>query len=200
MLFVEPETLTRDGEPGMSELEDGTRGSGETARRVSCDCGLVPVTRAPDGEILNVGRKQRTVSGPLRRALELRDRGCRFPGCNLRFTEGHHLIHWADGGETSLPNTALLCDHHHRLVHEGGWAVEWWGRPNRSLAFRDPRGNTHVGWPPKPPALEEDPVETLIRASRERGVQPDALTAGARWRYERDIPDEVLFRATEAAF
>jgi len=201
-LHVEPESLAAEGEPGMSELEDGTRVSAETSRRVACDCAVVRVTRTKheDGrvEILDVGRRQRTVSTALRRALEVRDRGCRFPGCGLRFTDGHHLIHWADGGETNLDNTALLCDYHHRLVHEGGWEVEWWA-PGRSLAFRDRRGQVHVGRPPKTPEVEGDPMEILVRSNRKRGVDPDAFTAGARWRYERDIPDEVLFRAMDAA-
>lgn len=201
-LHVEAETLTCDEEPGMSELEDGTRVSAETSRRVACDCAVVRVTRRTGEhgrvEILDVGRRERTVSTPLRRALELRDRGCRFPGCGLRFTDAHHVIHWADGGETDLDNTALLCDYHHRLVHEGGWEAEWWG-PGRSLAFRDRRGQVHVGLPPKNPEVVGDPMEILVRSNRARGVEPDEWTAGARWRSERDIPDEVLFRAIEAA-
>ncbi|MGH7539939.1 MAG: DUF222 domain-containing protein, partial [Gemmatimonadota bacterium] len=135
VLHVEPETLAEEGEPGVSELEDGTRVSAETSRRLSCDCGVVRVTRGPDGDVLDVGRKTRTIPPALRRALEVRDRGCRFPGCGLRFTDGHHVVHWADGGETSLANTVLLCAHHHRLVHEGGWSLEWCGK-DRQLAFR----------------------------------------------------------------
>jgi len=200
MLHVGPETLAEDGEPGMSELEDGSRVSAETARRVCCDASVVRATRGPDGEVLDVGRKTRTIPPALRRALEVRDRGCRFPGCGLRFTDGHHVIHWADGGETNPRNLLLLCDFHHTLVHEGGWTVEWWGQgSNRRAGFRDPRGQLHVGVPPTPPELGEDPAGTLIQRNRDRGVDPDAFTAGACWEFERDIPDEVLFRATEAA-
>jgi hypothetical protein len=61
----------------------------------------------------------RTIPPHIRRALEERDRGCRFPGCASRFTEAHHVRHWADGGETSLSNLLLLCRRHHRAVHEG---------------------------------------------------------------------------------
>jgi len=78
---------------------------------------------ARTGTILSVGRKTRTVPPALRRALDYRDRGCRFPGCGRRYTDAHHVRHWADGGETSLSNTLLLCRHHHRLVHEGSWQV-----------------------------------------------------------------------------
>ena len=141
VLHVEAETLKAEGEPGRSELEDGTRVSAETSRRLSCDAGLVRIRHAPDGSVLDAGRRTRTISPALRRALEARDQGCRFPGCGLRFTEGHHVKHWADGGETSLGNTLLLCRHHHRLVHEEGWKVDWWG-PG-SAVFFDPRGGTH---------------------------------------------------------
>ena len=58
----------------------------------------------------------------MRRALLNRDKRCRFPGCtNTRSVDGHHVRHWADGGETSLDNLVLLCRHHHHLVHEGGF-------------------------------------------------------------------------------
>jgi hypothetical protein len=217
VLLVDHETLAEEGEPGRSELEDGTRVSAETSRRVSCDAGLVRLTRARDGSgdgrrrpTLNLGRRTRTVSPALRRALEVRDRGCRFPGCGLRFTEAHHVVHWADGGETSLDNTVLLCRYHHRLVHEDGWRVEWWGIGR--AAFRDPRGSVHMagrerlpprlpGGPggPDGPGGPRDPVATLARQNRLRGAEPDVWTASARWKREVDIPDDVFFRATEAA-
>jgi hypothetical protein len=162
----------------------------------------VRVTRGPNGSVLNVGRRTRTIPPALRRALEVRDRGCRFPGCGLRFTDAHHVVHWADGGETSLENSVLLCRYHHRLVHEDGWEVEWWGRrEDRAAAFRDPRGSLHVG---RPRHASDVPtgraaVTALVRANRLRGVDPDAMTASACWKRAADIPDELLFRATEAA-
>jgi hypothetical protein len=148
--------------------------------------------------VLNVGRRTRTIPPALRRALEVRDRGCRFPGCELRFTEAHHVVHWADGGETSLSNTLLLCRYHHRLMHEEGWCIEWWG--DGRLAFRDPHGSVHMeGRGRPPPELGGRPVADLVRLNRLRGADPDAWTAGSRWKREADIPDEVLFRAVEAA-
>jgi hypothetical protein len=119
MLHVDVDTLSADGEPGRSGLEEGVRVSQETSRRLSCDAALVRVTHGPDGSTLDVGRRTRTISPALRRALEVRDRGCRFPGCGLRFTDAHHVRHWADGGETSLSNCALLCRFHHRLRAAG---------------------------------------------------------------------------------
>jgi Domain of unknown function (DUF222)/HNH endonuclease len=97
----------------------------ETIRRLCCDGNLVAVADDENGEPLDVGRKQRTLSTPLRRALHARDRGCTFPGCHRRhYLDGHHLKHWANGGETVPDNLTLLCTYHHRLLHEGGFRVE----------------------------------------------------------------------------
>jgi hypothetical protein len=109
VLHVDADTLQEDKNPGISELEDGTRVSAETSRRLACDCGVVHITRDEKGEVRSAGRRIRTVNPQLRRALEARDRGCRFPGCGLRFTEAHHVVHWADGGETTVRNLVLLC-------------------------------------------------------------------------------------------
>ena len=76
-----------------------------------------------DGEPLSIGRRSRSIPPSMQRALRRRDGGCRFPGCtNTRFVDGHHIKHWADGGETSLSNLIVLCRHHHHLVHEGGFS------------------------------------------------------------------------------
>jgi hypothetical protein len=147
MLHVDMGTLAEEGVPGQSELEDGTRVSAETSRRVSCDAGLVKVGHAPDGQVGGAGRRTRTVPPSVRRALEARDRGCRFPGCGLRFTDAHHVKHWADGGETSLRNVLLLCKHHHRAVHEGGVRVCM--DANQQVVFFTPRGKTLFSAPPR---------------------------------------------------
>ncbi len=91
----------------------------------------------------------------------------------------------------------LLCSHHHRLVHEEGWKVEWWGR-ERLPASIDPRGQVslNAGW--KAPELSEDPVAALIAENTSRGVEPDYHTAGARWMTEWDIPRAVYLNALEA--
>ena len=97
----------------------------ETVRRLTCDGSLVTVVEDERGDPLDVGRKQRTVSTPLKRALYARDRGCTFPGCERRrYLDAHHLQHWAEGGETSADNLTLLCTYHHRLLHEGGFTIE----------------------------------------------------------------------------
>jgi hypothetical protein len=138
VLHVEASTLRERGEPGQSELGAGTRVSAETSRRIACDTGVVRMAHDANGHILSVGRRTRTVPTHVRRALEARDRGCRFPGCGLRFTEGHHVRHWADGGETRLGNLVLLCDRHHRFVHEGGASVCI--DKNQQILFFTPKG------------------------------------------------------------
>jgi len=116
MIHVDESALTR--QEGQSEM------SIETVKRLCCDGSVIGVVENSQGEPLSVGRKQRTVSTAIRRALWARDRGCAFPGCShTRYVDAHHLQHWADGGETSVENCCLLCSHHHKLVHEGGYSV-----------------------------------------------------------------------------
>jgi hypothetical protein len=92
----------------------------ETVRRLSCDASLLRVLENPHGEPLDVGRKTRSIPPNIRRALNSRDGGCRFPGCtHQRYVDAHHIEHWAEGGETKLSNLVTLCRLHHRLVHEG---------------------------------------------------------------------------------
>ena len=92
---------------------------------------------------LNLSRKHRLVQPALRRALEARDRGCRFPGCSHeRWLDAHHVVHWADGGETSLDNTLLLCSRHHRLLHEGGFAIR--ADANGEWQFQNANGMKQV--------------------------------------------------------
>ena len=93
---------------GTTEVGDGL--SAETCRRLLCDAGVVPMLEDASGKTIDVGRKTRTVPPALRRALNARDKTCRFPGCtHRRMLDAHHLRHWIDGGETSLENTALCC-------------------------------------------------------------------------------------------
>jgi len=112
--------------------------SAVTSRRIACDSSMVCIKEDENGEPLSIGRRSRSIPPPMRRALSARDKGCRFPGCtNTRFVDGHHIQHWADGGETSLANLVLLCRHHHHLVHEGGFVCESSG--DGGITFKDQR-------------------------------------------------------------
>jgi len=92
----------------------------ETARRIACDCVMTPVV---NGEMQSSAR---LVSGRLRKALDVRDKHCRFPGCDVPaiWSDAHHIEHWANGGLTKLFNLVLLCRRHHRMVHEGRWQLQ----------------------------------------------------------------------------
>ena len=108
----------------------------EIARRIACDAVRTEVTVAatpddsswilgPSAVPLSVGRATRTIPASIRTALVVRDQGCRFPGCDRppAWTDGHHIVHWADGGPTELANLVSLCRSHHRRVHEEGWRI-----------------------------------------------------------------------------
>ncbi|MGW3607856.1 DUF222 domain-containing protein, partial [Micromonospora sp. NPDC005161] len=106
-------------------LDTGLQLTPETVRRLACDASILPAVLGGAAQPLDVGRQRRLITGPLRRALVLRDRGCAFPGCDRppRWCDAHHIRHWADGGDTSLTNAVLLCAHHHRHIHHNDWTV-----------------------------------------------------------------------------
>jgi hypothetical protein len=143
------------------------------------------------GEVLDVGRRRRTVPPAIRRALDHRDGGCRFPGCDCRYTDAHHITHWADGGETKLDNLVLLCARNHRAVHEEGFRVEVVAGSGRVFAVRFYRPDGRlIPEVPDSPVLSSDPVATLVRANLHEGVQPDPWTPTPRW--NGDTPDVGL--------
>jgi hypothetical protein len=110
----------------FGSAEEGTLLAPETARRVACDAGVVPVVLGGDGQILDLGRRFRLFTSAQLRALWLRDGGCTFPACTVpaSWCDGHHLQHWVDGGATDLANAALLCGRHHSIVHRKGYHGE----------------------------------------------------------------------------
>lgn len=110
----------------------------ETARRLSCSCKVVTaLTR--EGEPLNIGRSSRAITTGIRRALAIRDGVCQFPGCDCQqHLDAHHIVHWANGGETSLENLIEVCHHHHTLLHEGQFTVA--RLADNTLVFKRPDG------------------------------------------------------------
>ncbi|MBI3647628.1 MAG: DUF222 domain-containing protein [Actinobacteria bacterium] len=126
---------------GTSELDHVGPVHPETARRLACDASVMRVVMAGRSQPLDVGRRTPVVPPAMRRAVIVRDRRCRFPGCDRPHTwcDAHHVVHWADGGPTALPNLVLLCRRHHRMVHQpGGFRLELMdGRP----VFRRPDGS-----------------------------------------------------------
>ncbi len=187
VVHVDAETLRDNTTGGCCETERGTPIAIETARRLACDAGIVPLLESASGRPLSVGRKTRAVPPSMRRALASRDRGCRFPGCGERhFVDAHHLQHWAHGGETSLGNLLQLCRHHHRLLHEGGYRIE--GDPYGELIFRRPDGRLVPSVPEQPPGCSRE----LAHEHRRRGqvIRPEACVPA--WYGERlDLPAAV---------
>ena len=140
--------------------------STETARRIACDAGKVRITHR-SGEILSVGRKTRTIPPPIRRALEFRDQGCRFPGCTSKHCDAHHIVHWADGGETKLSNLVLLCRRHHRLLHEGGFNVRL--SKDGAVRFFHRRGRP-LEQSPAPPPVGLHAARELVEHLENAGI------------------------------
>ena len=119
--------------------------------RLTCDGRVQPAIDDPGGFTVGVGRITRQIPTWLRRLLEERDGGCRFPGCGrTRWTHGHHIVHWADLGPTNLDNLVTLCGFHHRLVHSQGWEIV--GNPNGDLIFLDRWGSIHQPARPRFPS------------------------------------------------
>ena len=182
VIHVDAPTLADPDQPGQSILEDGTHVSAETSRRLACEASRVVMQHGLDGRVVEVAARTRTIPPALRRALHHRDRGCRFPGCGLRFGQGHHIRHWAQGGPTTLSNLALLCRRHHRAVHEEGYQVD--RQPDGELRFRRPDGRLLPEVPP-PLAVLGDPVEILRVQHDAEGLVLHARTATPGWLGER---------------
>src|SRR5437899_1526038 len=170
--------LADPDQPGQSVLEGGTRVSAETSQRLACDASRVVMRHDEAGRLLEVGARTRTIPPALRRALHHRDQGCRFPGCGVRFTQGHHLRHWAHGGPTTLSNLTLLCRRHHRAVHEEGYQVM--RLPDGTLHFRRPNGHPLPEVPP-PAKVPADPVEALRARHDSHGLRVTARTGCPSW-------------------
>ena len=178
VVHVDSETL-KDSTPGRCEIDGGPSIAAETARRLSCDASRVTIVEDEAGQPLNVGRKTRSIPPSLRRALQSRDAGCRFPGCtHTRFLDGHHIRHWADGGHTKLSNLVMLCRFHHRQVHEGRVDVRI--LDDGALRFTGTNGQ-----PFEAAVATTGNADELVSRHRREGPQIDPATAVTRWCGER---------------
>ncbi|MET0660393.1 MAG: DUF222 domain-containing protein [Steroidobacteraceae bacterium] len=179
VVHVSAETL-RDGSAGCCEFEDGPSMSAETARRLSCDAGVVALIEDENNRPLNVGRKTRTISPALRRLLKARDNGCRFPGCtNTRHVDAHHIKHWVNGGDTRPSNLVSLCSFHHRKVHEGGIDVRM--LDDGAVRFVKPDGTAIESTVP----LHSGNWTQLPLDHAAKDIHINERTAATRWTGER---------------
>jgi hypothetical protein len=130
--------------------DDGLRLSVAAVRRLACDADLIPVCLGTDGEVLDVGRASRLVTPALWQALVVRDRHCAFPGCSRPPVMGHahHIVHWAEGGRTSLDNLVLVCGEHHRVLHHTPWQVRLNPHDSKPEFLPPARGEAQHDWLP----------------------------------------------------
>ena len=184
------DVLQADGAGAESECDGGCHLSAETSRRMACDGAVVHWRKNADGEPLNISRKSRTIPPAIRRALQRRDGGCRFPGCSCssRFTDAHHIVHWADGGETSMENLVLLCRRHHRLVHEGGFGVH--RGPGNEIGFSYPGGDK---LPASAAGRYRGNAVRIKMQNHENGLDIGPRTLPPRWRGEVMDYDHAQF-------
>jgi len=182
VVHVDAPVLADTDAPGQSVLEDGTHIPAETSRRLACDASRVVMRHDADGNVTEIGARTRTIPPALRRALQHRDQGCRFPGCGLPFIQGHHIQHWANGGPTTLSNLASLCRRHHRAVHEDGYQID--REPDGTLTFRRPDGRRLPMAPSAVPVAGR--AAEALRARHElEGLHIDARTSMPGWLGER---------------
>ena len=174
-------TPPADLDAGQAVIEQagGLHLGREAARRLACDAALVALRHGAEGEVLDIGRRTRAVPTALRRALQDRDRSqCQFPGCNSRRCDAHHVVHWADGGETRLQNLVLCCRFHHRAVHEEGFQVV--ADADGQFRFLRPDG---VALSAEPPAVcwEGEPLAPTDARLATAGVSIGPHTATPDW-------------------
>jgi len=177
MITVENKVLDGD-DTGAARIVGGAALAPETARRMCCDASFTWLLQGANGEPVNISSKHGSIPRALRRLARARDHGrCRFPGCHEgRYTEIHHLVHRAHGGEHRLANLATLCWFHHRLVHEGGWSLQLDQVTGASVATNP------AGLPLRAAALtlEGDP-ESLHLDNAADGHTIDASTSVSKW-------------------
>ena len=181
VVHVDAAVLVDADQPGQSVLEGGMRVPAGTSQRLACDASRVVMRHDAEGNVIEVGARTRTIPPALRRALHHRDQGCRFPGCGVRFGQGHHIRHWAQGGPTTLSNLTMLCRRHHRAVHEEGYQVE--RQADGELQFKRPNGWV-IPEVPRTVDLPADSVAVIRARNEENGLALHARTTMPGWQGE----------------
>jgi hypothetical protein len=123
MVTIGLDDLIQAGRQHTGDLLFGDRLSASAMRMLACDAGIIPIVLGTGSQPLDVGREFRSVTPAIRTALIARDKGCVICGAPPGWCDAHHLVHWADGGSTSVDNTALVCKPDHRAIHQGTWRL-----------------------------------------------------------------------------
>jgi Domain of unknown function (DUF222)/HNH endonuclease len=201
VVHVDVETLLQEGVDGRCHLEDGPAVSADLARRIGCDSDvLVMIERGTT--TLDLHRTKRAVSGRLRRALQLRDGFCRYPGCRVPAfdTDGHHIRHWEDGGPTELRNLVSLCGFHHQRLHEGAFRINV--NPAGVIMFSTAKGQPIEQAPSPIHMPDTDGAQWLRQLSALAGRVIDSRTPVAQDHgapFDLDLTTEVLTHSTGLA-
>jgi hypothetical protein len=181
-------TLKKDGDGAQSSIDDSANVSAETSRRLCCDASVVHWLDNHNGEPLSIGRKSRSIPPSIRRALQRRDLGCRFPGCTCtHYVDAHHIKHWADGGETCMENLVLLCRKHHRFVHEDGFSVR--AHVGGRIDFTDHGGKLI---PASADGRFRGNVAILVQQNAKNGIKIDSSTGKCHWGGERMDDNDAM--------
>ena len=142
-----------------------------TVQRLACDSSITRILLDAKSSVIDVGRAKRAPSAAMRRALQARDGGCVWPGCDRppSWTAAHHFTHWARGGPTALHNLGSLCWRHHENCNEGGWTLAW-SADGRLLVIPPP-----PDWPAphgeRAPTATDEARELARRENDERLVR-----------------------------
>jgi len=157
-------------DPARCHIEDGPAISVSTAQMITCTAGLSWMLHDRDGTILDLGRRRRRPSSALRRAARERDHcRCRYPGCESRRTDLHHIQYWTNGGRTSLDNLINLCKRHHTLIHDRGHLIA--AGPGGTFTFYQPDGTVL----PSSPALPAPAPDQAIEDCHDADITPDTI-------------------------
>jgi Domain of unknown function (DUF222)/HNH endonuclease len=138
-------------DPARCHVEDGSAIPVTTAQMIACSATLSWMRHDDAGQLLDLGRRRRRPNAALRRAARERDTcRCRFPGCESRRVDLHHIQYWSNGGRTKLDNLVSLCKYHHMLVHDRGYLIA--AARDGTFAFYRPDGTAIPSSPPLPQA------------------------------------------------
>ncbi len=171
-------------DPARRHVEDGPAISASTARLLACTATLSWMLHDHDGTLLDVGRRRRRPTAALRRAARERDKcRCRFPGCESRRVDLHHIQYWSNGGRTRLTNLISLCKYHHKLVHDRGYLI----KPGSGGAFTFYRPDGAAV--PASPALP--PPDGTIEGCHDADITPGTIIPA--WYGERLDLDHAIY-------
>jgi len=180
---------TNQSPSAISVLDEGPALSIHTLRRLCCDGTIIPILEDDAGNPLRIGRKARTVSPALRRAVERRDGGCRFPGCTqTQHVDAHHIVHWADGGPTDFDNLVSLCRKHHTWVHEGSFSIRV--SVEGEVQFRNRHGILICA---NAQRRFSGNVDTIIEQNKALGLEITGKTSEPSWDGKPVDYDHILF-------